>query len=164
MNFEIFVSQTVAIFFICSLINVMLSTMKTILTVKAGRHTASFINAVTYGFYTIVVKQLTSVDLTVAVVITIIANIIGVELSMILLDKFKKDCLWKISITTKDETLVRKLEQFSIEYTINPVEYKGKTYFSIDAFSENQKDSNIIKNILDEYNVKYNITEINKKL
>ena len=164
MNFEIFVSQTVVIFFICSLINVMLSTMKTILTVKAGRHTASFINAVTYGFYTIVVKQLTSVDLTIAVVVTIIVNVIGVELSMILLDKFKKDCLWKISITTKDETLVRKLEQFSIEYTINPVEYKGKTYFSIDAFSENQKDSNIIKNILDEYNVKYNITEINKKL
>lgn len=161
---EIIVSQTVLIFFICSLVNVMLSTMKTILTVKASRHTASFINAVTYGFYTIVVKQLTSVDLTIAVIVTIIANVVGVELSMILLDKFKKDCLWKISITTKDETLIQKLEQFSIQYTINPVEYKGKTYFSIDAFSENQKDSNIIKNILDEYNVKYNITEINKKL
>lgn len=164
MNFEIILSQTTIIFFVCSLINVMLSTMKTILTVKASRHTASVINAITYGFYTIVVKQLTSVDLTIAVVVTIIANILGVEISMILLDKFKKDCLWKISITTKDETLVKKLEQFSIEYTINPVEYKGKTYFSIDAFSENQKDSNIIKNILDEYNVKYNITEINKRL
>jgi uncharacterized membrane protein len=162
MNFEIFVSQTVAIFFICSLINVMLSTMKTILTVKAGRHTASFINAVTYGFYTIVVKQLTSVDLTVAVVITIIANIVGVELSMILLDKFKKDKLWKISITTKNSALIDKLKFYDIQYFFNTVKYKNKEYYSIEVFSKNQKDSVIIKGILNEYNANYTITEIEK--
>ena len=45
------------IFFICSLINVMLSTLKTILTVKASKGVATIINAITYGFYAIVVKQ-----------------------------------------------------------------------------------------------------------
>ena len=162
MNFEIILSQTVIIFFICSLINVMLSTMKTILTVKAGRHTASFINAVTYGFYTIVVKQLTSVDLTIAVIVTIIANVVGVELSMFLLDKFKKDKLWKISITTKNSALIDKLKFYDIQYFFNTVKYKNKEYYSIEVFSKNQKDSAIIKNILNEYNANYTITEIEK--
>lgn len=152
------------IFFLCSLINVMLSTLKTILTVKASKGVATLINAITYGFYAIVVKQLASLDLITTVSVTIITNIIGVYVSMWLLEKVKKDCLWKISITTKDKTLLNKIENFGIEYTINPVEYKKNTYYSIEVFSESQKDSAIIRNILNEYNVKYNITEINKKL
>ena len=151
------------IVFICSLINVMLSTLKTILTVKASKGVATIINAITYGFYAIVVKQLASLDLITTVTVTIITNIIGVYVSMWLLEKTKKDCLWKISVTTKDNTLVEKLEKFSISYVMNPVQYKKQTYYNIDVFSENQKDSSIIENILKEYKVKYNITEINKK-
>ncbi len=151
------------VFFICSLVNVMLSTLKTILTVKASKGVATIINAITYGFYAIVVKQLASLDLITTVTVTIITNIIGVYVSMWLLEKTKKDCLWKISVTTKDNTLVEKLEKFSISYVMNPVQYKKQTYYNIDVFSENQKDSSIIENILKEYKVKYNITEINKK-
>lgn len=154
---------TTIVFFICSLINVMLSTLKTILTVKASKGVATIINAITYGFYAIVVKQLASLDLITTVTVTIITNIIGVYISMWLLEKTKKDCLWKISVTTKDNTLVEKLEKFSISYVMNPVQYKKQTYYNIDVFSENQKDSSIIENILKEYKVKYNITEINKK-
>lgn len=151
------------VFFICSLVNVMLSTLKTILTVKASKGVATIINAITYGFYAIVVKQLASLDLITTVTVTIITNIIGVYVSMWLLERTKKDCLWKISVTTKDNTLVEKLEKFSISYVMNPVQYKKQTYYNIDVFSENQKDSSIIENILKEYKVKYNITEINKK-
>jgi hypothetical protein len=151
------------VFFICSLINVMLSTLKTILTVKASKGVATIINAITYGFYAIVVKQLASLDLITTVTVTIVTNIIGVYISIWLLEKTKKDCLWKISVTTKDNTLVEKLEKFSISYVMNPVQYKKQTYYNIDVFSENQKDSSIIENILKEYKVKYNITEINKK-
>ncbi len=151
------------VFFICSLINVMLSTLKTILTVKASKGVATIINAITYGFYAIVVKQLASLDLITTVTVTIVTNIIGVYVSMWLLERTKKDCLWKISVTTKDNTLVEKLEKFSISYVMNPVQYKKQTYYNIDVFSENQKDSSIIENILKEYKVKYNITEINKK-
>lgn len=151
------------VFFICSLINVMLSTLKTILTVKASKGVATIINAITYGFYAIVVKQLASLDLITTVTVTIITNIIGVYVSMWLLERTKKDCLWKISVTTKDSTLVEKLEKFSISYVMNPVQYKKQTYYNIDVFSESQADSSIIENILKEYKVKYNITEINKK-
>ena len=154
----------IIIFTVCSLINVILSTMKTILTVRSTKVVASIINAVTYGFYAIVVKQLASLDLTVTVIVTIATNLIGVYLSMWLMDKMKKDCLWKISITTKDKSIVKKIENFDIEYTLSPIQYKKETYYSIEIFSKNQKDSSIIKNILNEYKVKYNVTEITKTL
>ena len=154
----------IIIFTVCSLVNVILSTMKTILTVRSTKIVASIINAVTYGFYAIVVKQLASLDLTVTVIVTIATNLIGVYLSMWLMDKMKKDCLWKISITTKDKSIVKKIENFDIEYTMSPIQYKKETYYSIEIFSKNQKDSTIIKNILNEYKVKYNVTEITKTL
>ena len=154
----------IIIFTVCSLVNVILSTMKTILTVRSTKIVASIINAVTYGFYAIVVKQLASLDLTVTVIVTIATNLIGVYLSMWLMDKMKKDCLWKISVTTKDKSIVKKIENFDIEYTMSPIQYKKETYYSIEIFSKNQKDSTIIKNILNEYKVKYNITEITKTL
>lgn len=154
----------IIIFTVCSLVNVILSTMKTILTVRSTKVVASIINAVTYGFYAIVVKQLASLDLTVTVIVTIATNLIGVYLSMWLMDKMKKDCLWKISITTKDKSIVKKIENFDIEYTMSPIQYKKEIYYSIEIFSKNQKDSTIIKNILNEYKVKYNVTEITKTL
>lgn len=154
----------IIIFTVCSLVNVILSTMKTILTVRSTKIVASIINAVTYGFYAIVVKQLASLDLTVTVIVTIATNLIGVYLSMWLMDKMKKDCLWKISVTTKDKSIVKKIENFDIEYTMSPIQYKKEIYYSIEIFSKNQKDSAIIKNILNEYKVKYNVTEITKTL
>ena len=154
----------IIIFTVCSLVNVILSTMKTILTVRSTKVVASVVNAVTYGFYAIVVKQLASLDLTVTVIVTISTNLIGVYLSMWLMDKMKKDCLWKISVTTKDKSIVKKIENFDIEYTLSPIQYKKETYYSIEIFSKNQKDSTIIKNILNEYKVKYNVTEITKTL
>lgn len=154
----------IIIFTVCSLVNVILSTMKTILTVRSTKVVASVVNAVTYGFYAIVVKQLASLDLTVTVIVTIATNLIGVYLSMWLMDKMKKDCLWKISVTTKDKSIVKKIENFDIEYTMSPIQYKKETYYSIEIFSKNQKDSTIIKNILNEYKVKYNVTEITKTL
>ena len=154
----------IIIFTVCSLVNVILSTMKTILTVRSTKVVASVINAVTYGFYAIVVKQLASLDLTVTVIVTIATNLIGVYISMWIMDKMKKDCLWKISVTTKDKSIVKKIENFDIEYTMSPIQYKKETYYSIEIFSKNQKDSSIIKNILNEYKVKYNVTEITKTL
>ena len=154
----------IIIFTVCSLVNVILSTMKTILTVRSTKIVASIINAVTYGFYAIVVKQLASLDLTITVIVTIATNLIGVYLSMWIMDKMKKDCLWKISVTTKDKSIVKKIENFDIEYTMSPIQYKNETYYSIEVFSKNQKDSTIIKNILNEYKVKYNVTEITKFL
>lgn len=53
--------NTILLFALCTAVNVILSTIKSILTVKGGKFSASFINAITYGFYSYVIV-LTSAD------------------------------------------------------------------------------------------------------
>jgi hypothetical protein len=130
--------------------------------VNAGRGSAIIINAVCYGFYTLVVKQLGAVDYVTAVVVTIGANIVGVWISYKIMDLFKKDKLWRITVTLKSKKALDEckanLEKYNIGFT--PIEKTN----SIDIYSYNQKESAIIKNILANYDYKYFIQEMAKSL
>lgn len=154
--------KVVIIFCVCSLVNVILSTLKTLIMVNAGRGSAIIINAVCYGFYTFVVKQLAEVDYWTAVLVTIGANIVGVWISYKIMDLFKKDKLWRITVTLKtvDEfsECIQQLAKYNIGYT--SIENTN----SLDIYSYNQKESAIIKNILGNYDYKYFIQEMQKKL
>jgi hypothetical protein len=154
--------NVIIIFCVCSLVNVILSTLKTLIMVNAGRGSAIIINAVCYGFYTLVVKQLGSVDYVTAVTVTIIANIVGVWISYKIMDLFKKDKVWRITATlkTKEEfnQCVENLKKYNIGFS-----YVEQTK-AIDIYSYNQKESQVIKNILKNYNHKYFIQEMAKSL
>ena len=155
-------NTVILVFVVCSLVNVVLSTLKTLIMVNAGRGSAIVINAVCYGFYTLVVKQLTSVDYMTAVTVTILANIVGVWISYKIMDLFKKDKLWRITVTLKNKKALdecrENLEKYNIGFT--PIEKTN----SIDIYSYNQKESAIIKNILANYDYKYFIQEMAKSL
>ena len=132
--------KVVILFVVCSLINVILSTLKTLIMVNAGRGSAIIINAVCYGFYTLVVKQLNAVDYVTAVVVTIIANIVGVWISYKIMDLFKKDKLWLIKITIpykNFENVKTKLKEYSISNSY----YNIDKYYVFDCYCETQNDS-----------------------
>ena len=154
--------KVVIVFCICSLINVILSTLKTLIMVNAGRGSAIVINAVCYGFYTLVVKQLSAVDYITAVVVTILANIVGVWVSYKIMDLFKKDKLWRITVTLKTleehSSCVEELTKYNIGFT------RVNDSLSIDIYSYNQTESAVIKNILSNYKHKYFIQEMAKSL
>ena len=154
--------NVIIVFCVCSLVNVILSTLKTLIMVNAGRNSAIIINAVCYGFYTLVVKQLTSVDYVTAVLVTIGANIVGVWISYKIMDLFKKDKLWRITVTLKTpqqmNECIKKLEKYNIGYT--PITETS----SLDIYSYSQKESEIIKNILANYDYIYFIQEMAKSL
>ena len=154
--------KVVIVFCICSLVNVILSTLKTLIMVNAGRNSAIIINAVCYGFYTLVVKQLGAVDYATAVIVTIGANIVGVWISYRIMDFFSRDKLWRITATLKSQTefeeCIEELKKYNIGFT-----YVEKAK-AIDIYSYNQKESSIIKNILQNYKHKYFIQEMAKSL
>ena len=154
--------MVIVVFIICSLVNVILSTLKTLIMVNAGRNSAIIINAVCYGFYTFVVKQLAEVDYWTAVLVTIGANIVGVWVSYKIMDLFKKDKLWRITVALKSkkalDECMKNLEKYNIGFT--PIEKTN----SLDIYSYNQKESAIIKNILGNYDYKYFIQEMAKSL
>ena len=154
--------KVILVFCLCSLINVILSTLKTLIMVNAGRNSAIVINAVCYGFYTLVVKQLTSVDYVTAVLVTIGANIVGVWISYKIMDLFTKDKLWRITVTLKNDKEFTECQDNLARYDIGFVTIKGTN--SLDIYSYNQKESAIIKNILANYNHKYFVQEMAKSL
>jgi uncharacterized protein YebE (UPF0316 family) len=163
-----YVSLGLIIFVVVNLINVMLSTMKSILTVKSTRLVATLINAVSYGFYALIVKQMADYDITTVVVVTIVANLIGVYSSMWILDKFKKDKLWKVTVITQTEDAERfKADLITNELSFNelPIMTKyGKTT-AFDIFSSSQLESAVLREVLRPYEkVKYHVLEVGKGL
>jgi hypothetical protein len=76
----------------------MLSSTKSICTVRYGRGINVLANVIAYSFYTIVVKQTASLPLEITVLATAIANALGVWLSYVILDFIQKDRLWKIEV------------------------------------------------------------------
>lgn len=96
-------SVTTIYFFIISLVNVILSSTKSICTVRYGRGINVCTNVISYSFYTIVVKQTASLPLEITVIATAAANALGVWLSYVMLDKLQKDRLWKIEVVVPNE-------------------------------------------------------------
>lgn len=157
--------KTILLFTILQFVNVALNTIKTIIMHKEEKISSSIINAITYGFYAvIVVMTATALSLWITVVITIITNLIGVYVSMWLLEKFKKDTMWEIHATV-DETKVGylsdELDALEVDY-ISFRTREEKEFFVI--FSRNQKESKEIKESLDSYGAKYNVCEEKVKL
>ena len=143
-----------AIFFLMQFVNVVLSTMKTILTVKANVHVAMLINTATYTFYSGVVKLLTDQPMVVVLFTTFVTNVIGVYLAMYILKKTRKDVLWKIEVTvpTSETAEVHKCE---IPHHYIPV---GK-YTKFEFYCDTQEESRIVKELVKTHSAKYFVAE-----
>lgn len=167
----------IILFAIGSFINVALNTFKTIIMHKEKKLSSSIINAITYGFYTIIVLFTAiplflndGIDLISKVVITVITNFVGVWVSMVILERFKKDSLWEITATIKakkeDSVIVDYLigifEDNDIPFSIIECYNKEKLIFNI--YSHNQKESVLIKKQLDYVGAKYIVHEEKVKL
>lgn len=159
------ISWYIILFTICQLINVALNTAKTIIMHKEEKISSSVINAVTYGFYAIIVVMTASaLPLWITIVITALTNLIGVCGSMWLLDRFKKDSMWEIHATVDFEYIgyvADELDALEVDY----IDFKttcGKEVFHI--YSRSQADSKAIKEVLDSYGAKYNVCEERVKL
>lgn len=162
---ELTVCWYIVLFVVCQLINVGLNTAKTIIMHKEEKVSSSIINAITYGFYAIIVVMTASaLPLWITIVITFITNLIGVYGSMWLLDKWKKDSLWEIVATvSKEDTPYLADELDILEISYNDMETsKGESVFHI--YSNSQKESAEIKERLDFYGAKYIVHEEKVKL
>ena len=140
------------------LVNVILSTLKSVITIKGGKGLAAISNAVAYGFNTIVIKVIADVDMWVAVVISIVSNLVGVYFALWLTEKMRKDQLWKITVTVPADNfdvLTENLKQNEISFIA--YETSWSKYRVLDVFSKDKKQSKVVKNLFNLYNAKYTI-------
>ena len=151
------------IFVILSIINVIVGTAKSIMTVKSGKALAATINAISYGFYTgLIVYTVAPFPLWEKVLIISATNFIGVYIVKAIEERVRKDKLWKVELTIPFEfldDLVKELEQNNISYNYMTISDNEHIIFNI--YCPTQNESALVKEIVQKYGAKYFVSEIN---
>ena len=150
-------SPALWIFIAIQLVNVILSTIKSIVTVNGSRMSASVINAVSYTFGAVITKLLTEQSFEVAIVVTFITNIVGVWLGKYIIDKRQPERLWTVNATVRSkekQALEDKLKSRSIQFILLPAENDRYLYT---IFARSKAESSLLQEILSGFDVKYSI-------
>lgn len=147
------------LFSFLTIINVVFSTIKSIVTIKSGKTVAALISAGYYGYYNIVlIYTVADFPLWQKVVVTFLANLIGVWIVKWGEEKARKDKLWLVKITIPvnySDIIKKELNNNNISFTY----YDIKKYFVFDCFCENQKDTKIVSTLCKKYQGKIFATE-----
>lgn len=143
-----------------NVLNVIIQTIKSIVTIKCNKYIASIVNAIAYGLYTYIII-LTSIDieLWVKIAVVALANLVGVFIVKAIEEKRRKSMLWKIEFTVNgaltdnvDELL--KLARIPHNY----IDKVGR-YTIFNAYCATEKESESVKEIIKKYNAKYFVSE-----
>ena len=153
--------NAIVIFAIATIVNVTLSTIRAICTIKGGKWISAITNAICYGFYPLIVMLTAkgTVDILINMGITAIANFICVWIIKFVEEKARKDKLWKVEATVLrgwTNELHRSLVEAEIPH--NYLENVGK-YTLFNIFCEKQSDSAKAREILNRFEAKYFVTE-----
>lgn len=161
-------TKLIITYLIFQTIYVILNTLTSIFKIKSGKLVASISSAICYGFY-VYVLIFTMADFPdyIKAILTAVTNFVGVFVSMFILEKLKKDKLWKIEATIKDNQL--DLEWLVDKFTINKISFNMLTTWDnkeiiVNIYSKNQNESKVIKGLLDQVNAKYTIYEDSHRL
>jgi len=88
------------LFIILNIANVIIQTVKSIVTIKCGKTVASIVSAIAYGLYTYVVifTATDGINIHLKALITAGANLVGVFVVKLIEEKKRKDRLWKVEL------------------------------------------------------------------
>lgn len=145
-------TQFLLLYLVLQVVYVILNTVTNIAKIKCSKLIASLTSAICYGFYVIVVVATASNQpIWVKMLLTAVTNVVGVYIGMWVMEKLRKDKLWKIEVTVANDydiyNLDTHLRREKISY--NTVKSgNGDMIFNI--YSKNQKESIIIKEAIME--------------
>ena len=143
-------------FIILNVVNVIIQTVKSIATVKCGKVAAAVVNAVAYGLYTVVlVYTVCELPLWLKVIVVAFCNLVGVFVVKFGEEKARKDKLWKIEATFDVEDLEKIHNSTGIPHSYIIV----GSHVIFNFYAENQRQSAIVRNIVEKYQGKYFVSE-----
>lgn len=157
MNGELFIVLFIAVQFI----TVVVSTAKSILTISGSPAVASVVNAVSYVLMGVLTKFIAGQTFEIIIVTTFFTNLIGVYLTKKIIDRFKKEQLWLVAATIKENGVRNHIEKL-LEYrniSFNTLEVFGDKYL-LYIFSYSRAESVMIDEILKQYKIKFSISEV----
>lgn len=152
--------NAILIFAIATIINVTLSTVRAITTIKCGKWASATMNALCYGFYPLIV-MLTAKD-TVTIwlnmLITALANFVCVWLIKYVEEKARKDKMWKVEMAIP----FMRADMVDNELSIGSIPYNymrlGK-WVIFNCYCETQADTKICVDLAKRFNGKFSAYE-----
>lgn len=146
-------------FVVLNFINVLINTARSLTTVKGGKWIASLMNALCYGYYTviIVITATYEIPLALKIVAVAIVNFIGVFTIKFCEEKIQKERMWIYNATAKMSTkeildVVALLKYAKVKVLYMKV---ADELYTLQIFSNTQKESEMITSILKRYAIKY---------
>lgn len=147
-------------YIVFNVLNVIIQTIKSIVTIKCNKWVAAIVNAIAYGLYTyIVVLTSSDLDLWFKIIVTAVANLIGVFVVKWFEEKGRKDKLWKVEATVYEpytESLHDTLDKNEIPH--NFIENVGK-YSVFNIYCATQNESAVVKGLLEYHKAKFFVSE-----
>lgn len=145
------------IFILLSIVNVIFSTIKSIVTIKSrGPWIASIVSALYYGYYNIVlIYTVADFPLWQKVVVTAGCNLVGVFVVKYGEAKARKDKLWKVELTVPTK-YKDAIDELGVPHSY--IELSDKhTLFNF--YCATQIESAKVKAIANQYEAKYFVAE-----
>ena len=149
------------LFIILTVVNVILNTARTIITVKGGLFLSSFISAIAFGFYVLViVYTVCELPLWIKATVTALANFVGTYFVKYIEQKVRKDRLWMVDVVIYEKNLkyaTDYLNEHEIKFSEMPIANSGSHVFHI--YSNSKEESSNIRDLLRTVNAKYVVVE-----
>lgn len=158
----------ILIYIIAESITVVACTIKSVVIVKGSKKIASIVTSIYYtvsALVTYLIATFTSINLWVIIPTTLLTNLIGVYIGLIMVEKLKKDVLWRISATVRKENydaLIQELVDNDFKFVT--FETNWNKIRLIDVFTLKREKSRQLGIIFERYDVKYTISTNHHRL
>jgi hypothetical protein len=154
MNYEFLL-----VFVGLSIVNVVFSTIRSIVTINGSKTVASLISGGYFAFYNIMmIYTVADFPMWQKCVITFVCNVVGVFLVKWGEEKARKDKLWKVEATVKPcefEAIKTYCEVAGLPFSYIDID----KYILFNFYCATQKESAIVRDLLDKHNAKYFVSE-----
>ena len=142
-----------------SIVNVVFSTIRSIVTLNGGKAMASLLSGGYFAFYNIMtIYTVADFPMWQKCLITFVCNVVGVYLVKWGEEKSRKDKLWKVEATIdKADFEINKelLDLFKVPHNYIDID----KYVILNFYCATSKQSETVKSLLDEMNAKYFVAE-----
>lgn len=151
-------TQLFILFVILSIVNVILNTIKSIVTVNGGKLSAALINAITFFVYTyVIIYTNCELPMFTKALVTAIVNFIGVYAVKWIEEKARKDKLWKVEMTIPTE--YASAVDFDLKNIPHSYIIISPKHTLFNFYCATQSESQKVKDIANQYGAKYFVAE-----
>ena len=151
--------NAIIFFALMTVINVTLSTIRSLCTINGGKWISATTNAICYGFYPLIVMLTAkgTVDILINMLITALVNFVCVWIIKLVEEKARKDKLWKVEMAIPEccqEDVERKLQGIPYNYL-----HTGSNWVMFNCYCNTQNDTKLVVDLAKNYNGKISAYE-----